>query len=61
MESTASSAPSLSQARDTLAQEAVVRSLMSKDLVGDPAREASMITRRVPAGERRPGAYVHRF
>ena len=32
------------------AQEATVRSLMSKDLVGDPARELSMITIEYPPG-----------
>ena len=51
MESTAPSAPSLSIAGDTLAaQEATVRSLMSKDLAGDPARELSMITIEYPPG-----------
>jgi quercetin dioxygenase-like cupin family protein len=51
MESTAPSAPSLSHAGDTLAaQEATVRSLMSKDLAGDPGRELSMITVEYPPG-----------
>jgi quercetin dioxygenase-like cupin family protein len=51
MESTAPSAPSLSRAGDTLAaQEATVRSLMSKDLAGDPSRELSMIAIEYPPG-----------
>jgi quercetin dioxygenase-like cupin family protein len=51
MESTAPSAPSLSHAGDTLAApEATVRSLMSKDLSGDPGRELSMITVEYPPG-----------
>ena len=50
MESTAPSAPSLSHAGDTLAPEATVRSLMSKDLAGDPGRELSMITVEYPPG-----------
>jgi len=50
MESTASSAPSLSHGSDTLTQEATVRSLMSRDLAGDPARELSMITIEYPPG-----------
>ena len=51
MESTAPPANSLSHAGDTLAaQEATVRSLMSKDLAGDPARELSMITIEYPPG-----------
>jgi quercetin dioxygenase-like cupin family protein len=51
MESTAPSAPLLSHAGDTLAaQEATVRSLMSKDLAGDPGRELSMITVEYPPG-----------
>ena len=51
MESTAPSAPSLSRTGDThAAQEATVRSLMSKDLAGDPAREVSMITVEYPPG-----------
>jgi quercetin dioxygenase-like cupin family protein len=51
MESTAPSAPSLSHAGDTLApQEATVRSLMSKDLAGDPGRELSMIAVEYPPG-----------
>jgi quercetin dioxygenase-like cupin family protein len=50
MESTAPSAPSLSHGSDTLAQEATVRSLMSRDLAGDPGRELSMITIEYPPG-----------
>ena len=50
MESTTPSAPSLSHADNTLALEATVRSLMSKDLTGDPARELSMITIEYPPG-----------
>jgi quercetin dioxygenase-like cupin family protein len=46
MESTAPSASALSNAGDTLAPEATVRSLMSKDL----ARELSMITIEYPPG-----------
>src|SRR5262245_45687892 len=48
MQSTAPSAPLLGG--DTHAPEATVRSLMSKDLVGDPARELSMITVEYPPG-----------
>ena len=50
MESTAPSALSLSQVGETLAQEATVRSLMSTDLAGDPARELSMIAVEYPPG-----------
>jgi quercetin dioxygenase-like cupin family protein len=50
MGSTAQSAPSLSHAGDRPAPEATVRSLMSKDLAGDPARELSMITVEYPPG-----------
>jgi len=50
MESNASSPPSLSHGSDTLTQEATVRSLMSRDLAGDPARELSMITIEYPPG-----------
>jgi quercetin dioxygenase-like cupin family protein len=49
MESTAPSA-SLSRRNDTVAPEATVRSLMSRDLAGDPARELSMITIEYPPG-----------
>ena len=49
MESTAPSA-SLSHRNDTVAPEATVRSLMSKDLAGDPARELAMIAIEYPAG-----------
>ena len=51
MESTAPSAPSMSHVDDTLAaQEATVRSLMSKELAGDPARELLMIAVEYPPG-----------
>jgi quercetin dioxygenase-like cupin family protein len=50
MESTARQATSPSHGGDTLAPEATVRSLMSKDLAGDPARELSMITIEYPPG-----------
>ena len=50
MESTTPSAPSLSHGDNTLAPEATVRSLMSRDLAGDPARELSMITIEYPPG-----------
>src|SRR5262245_503456 len=50
MESTAPSALSASHGGDTLAPEATVRSLMSKDLAGDPARELSMIAIEYPPG-----------
>src|SRR5262245_5796643 len=49
MESTAPSASSPSHGNDT-APEATVRSLMSKDLAGDPAREISMIAIEYPPG-----------
>jgi len=50
MEGTAPSASTLSHGGETLAQEATVRALMSKDLAGDPARELSMITVEYPPG-----------
>jgi len=50
MESTAPSARSLSHGSDTLAQEATVRSLMSRDLAGDPAKELLMIAVEYPPG-----------
>src|SRR5262245_46130241 len=50
MESNAPSPRSLSHGADTLAKEATVRSLVSKDLVGDPGRELSMITVEYPPG-----------
>ena len=50
MESNAPSPRSLLHGGDTLEQEATVRSLMSKDLAGDPARELSMITIDYPPG-----------
>ena len=49
MESTAPSA-SLSRRNDTVAPEATVRSLMSKDLAGDPARELAMLAIEYPPG-----------
>jgi len=49
MESTTSSA-SLSHQNDTVVPEATVRSLMSKDLAGDPARELAMIAIEYPPG-----------
>ena len=50
MESTALSATSLSHQNDTIVPEATVRSLMSKDLAGDPARELAMIAIEYPPG-----------
>jgi quercetin dioxygenase-like cupin family protein len=51
MKSTAVLALSLSLAGSTLvAQDATVRSLLSKDLVGVPGRELSMITVEYPPG-----------
>ena len=50
MEGTAPSASALSHGGDALAQEATVRSLMSRDLAGDPGRELSMITIEYPPG-----------
>ena len=50
MESTAPSVPSLSHGSDALAPEATVRSLMSKDLAGDPARELAMLAIEYPPG-----------
>jgi len=49
MESTTSSA-SLSHQNDTVVPEATVRSLMSKELAGDPARELAMIAIEYPPG-----------
>ena len=43
-------APSVSHGGDTQAPEAMVRSLISRDLAGDPARELSMITVEYPPG-----------
>src|SRR5262245_24948106 len=48
MESTAPSA--LSHAGDPPAKEATVRALLSKDLVGDPGRELTLITVEYPPG-----------
>jgi quercetin dioxygenase-like cupin family protein len=50
MENTAPSPRSLSHGSDTLTPEATVRSLISRDLAGDPARELSMITIEYPPG-----------
>jgi quercetin dioxygenase-like cupin family protein len=50
MEGTAPPASAQSHEGDTLAQEATVRALMSKDLAGDPGRELSMITVEYPPG-----------
>ena len=51
MENTAPSAPSMSRVDDTrAAQEATVRSLMSKELAGDPAKELLMIAVEYPPG-----------
>ena len=51
MESTAPSAPSMSRVDDTrAAQEATVRSLMSKELAGNPAKELLMIAIEYPPG-----------
>jgi quercetin dioxygenase-like cupin family protein len=58
MESTAPSAPSLSHGSDTLAQEATVRSLMSRDLAGDPGKELLMIAVEYPPGSVDP-AHTH--
>jgi len=44
---------------DTLAQEATVRSLISKELAGDPGRELSMITIEYPPGSVDP-VHTHR-
>jgi len=56
MQSTAPSAPLLGG--DTHAPEATVRSLMAKDLAGDPARELSLITVEYPPGSADP-AHTH--
>ena len=50
MERTASSAPSLSPESGAPAREATVRSLISRDLAGDPARELTMIAVEYPPG-----------
>ena len=50
METTAPSVPSPSHESDTLAAEATVRTLMSMDLAGDPARELTMIAIEYPPG-----------
>lgn len=52
MQSTAQSAPM--QGGDTHAPEATVRSLMAKDLAGDPTKELSMITVEYPPGSADP-------
>jgi quercetin dioxygenase-like cupin family protein len=59
MESTAPSAPLLSHEDDThAAQEATVRSLMSRELAGDPAKELLMIAVEYPPGNVDP-AHTH--
>src|SRR5262245_52934135 len=50
MEGRARPAPSPSHGSDTLAPEASVRALISKDLAGDPARELTMIAVEYPPG-----------
>jgi len=50
MESTAPSVASLSHQNDTVVPEATIRSLMSKDLARDPARELAMIAIEYPPG-----------
>ncbi len=50
MEGTAPSAAPLSHRGDAVGPEATVRSLMSKDLAGDPARELVMIAIEYPPG-----------
>src|SRR5262249_38814295 len=50
MDSNAPSPRSQSRGTDTLAQEASVRALISKDLAGDPARELTMIAVEYPPG-----------
>jgi len=50
MESSARPAPSPSHGNDTLAQQATVRALMSRDLAGDPARELTLIAVEYPPG-----------
>jgi quercetin dioxygenase-like cupin family protein len=55
MKRTAALTLSLSLAGGTLvAQDGTVRSLLSKDLAGDPRREISMITVEYPPGESTP-------
>ena len=50
METAAQSPSSLSHGGGAPGQEAIVRSLMSKDLAGDPARELAMIAIEYPPG-----------
>ena len=50
MENQAPSPRSVSPVGETLAQEATVRSLMLRELAGDPAKELSMITIEYPPG-----------
>ncbi len=50
MESTAPPVSPLSHRGDALAHEATLRSLMSKELAGDPTRELEMITIEYPPG-----------
>ena len=54
MQSTAPSAPSPLLGDETLPPQAAVRSLMSKGLAGDPARELTMITIEYPPGSADP-------
>jgi quercetin dioxygenase-like cupin family protein len=60
MKSTATSGPSQSPAGDTLvAHEAIVRSLLSKDLADVPGKELSMLTVEYPPGSSDP-VHTHR-
>jgi quercetin dioxygenase-like cupin family protein len=60
MNSTATSGPSQSPAGDTLvAHEAIVRSLLSKDLADVPGKELSMLTVEYPPGSSDP-VHTHR-
>jgi quercetin dioxygenase-like cupin family protein len=54
MESTAPPVSSPAQGNNARAQEAVVRSLLSRDLAGDPAREVAMIAVEYPPGSADP-------
>ena len=54
MDGTAPTASPLSHGGDTLAPEATVRALFSKDLAGDPGRELSMIAVEYPPGSADP-------
>jgi quercetin dioxygenase-like cupin family protein len=60
MKSTPTSGPSQSPAGDTLvAHEAIVRSLLSKDLADVPGKELSMLTVEYPPGSSDP-VHTHR-